>query len=67
MNSLDKNSKEFRQPILEEIAALCNWLDEHALPLWLNDGFDVDLGLFHERLDMQGKPVKDLHRRLLVQ
>lgn len=53
--------------IHEALATAIAWLDKSALPLWSNNGFDPQLGLFHERLDFSGHPVADLPRRLMVQ
>jgi len=62
-----KSDYEVSNRLIEEISKLCHWLDEFALPLWLNNGFDQALGIFHERLDSNGSPVKYLPRRLITQ
>ncbi|NLH82168.1 MAG: mannose-6-phosphate isomerase [Phyllobacteriaceae bacterium] len=52
----------------QEIAARArHWLDERALPLWSDAGFDAANGVFHERLDFAGRPAEDAPRRLMVQ
>ncbi|MBX9747196.1 MAG: HAD-IIIA family hydrolase [Hyphomonadaceae bacterium] len=42
------------------------WLFEHALPLWWRNGYDQLTDCFHERLGMDGAPVR-LPRRMRVQ
>lgn len=42
------------------------WLFDHALPLWSDNGFDRSTGCFEERLDLTGKSVV-LPRRVRVQ
>ena len=61
------NNKDYLTPVLEEIAAISNWFDEEALPLWISNGFDYETGIFHERLDMQAQPFHNISRRLFVQ
>jgi len=67
MISQNQANKDSSDALFEEIAHLCGWLDDYALPLWLGAGFDHDLGLFHERLDMDGRPIVEIPRRLIVQ
>ncbi|WP_373694142.1 AGE family epimerase/isomerase [Edaphobacter paludis] len=43
------------------------WLTDTALPLWSQVGFDQDRSVFHERLSLQGAPIRDMPRRLMVQ
>jgi histidinol-phosphate phosphatase family protein len=43
------------------------WLFDHALPLWLTQGFDPETGLFQERLNLDGTPAVALPRRVRVQ
>lgn len=43
-----------------------HFLFEHALPLWWERGFDRDADCFHERLALNGEPVR-LNRRIRVQ
>ena len=57
MTSQDYADRDISNALFEEIADICGWLDNHALPLWLNAGFDHQLDLFHERLDIGGKPA----------
>jgi mannose-6-phosphate isomerase len=45
---------------------LHSWLRETALPLWIDRGFDHDVGGFHERLDHAANPIA-APRRLTVQ
>jgi mannose-6-phosphate isomerase len=42
------------------------WLRDAALPLWIDRGFDLDSGGFHERLDHAANPIA-APRRLTVQ
>lgn len=52
-----------------EFASQCGakWLQEHALPLWLEVGFDSDTGLFEESLNFDSSPVRPGFTRLRVQ
>lgn len=43
-----------------------NWLVQHALPLWVDTGFDAKAGCFHERL-IAGRPDHETVRRVRVQ
>ncbi len=43
------------------------WTIEKALPLWSTTGFDPALGLFHERLDLDRRPIASCSRRVMVQ
>jgi mannose/cellobiose epimerase-like protein (N-acyl-D-glucosamine 2-epimerase family) len=52
------------QRALEPLLA---WTKETALPFWATAGVDTDRGGFHERLDLDGKPVLDVPKRLMVQ
>jgi D,D-heptose 1,7-bisphosphate phosphatase len=52
----------------EELRACAsNWLSSDALPLWIDRGYDDKFGLFYEKLDFSGRPLKTLPRRLMVQ
>jgi mannose/cellobiose epimerase-like protein (N-acyl-D-glucosamine 2-epimerase family) len=42
------------------------WTKETALPFWGTTGVDQARGGFHERLDLAGKPVLDVPKRLMV-
>src|SRR5579872_6190085 len=44
-----------------------SWLIDHALPLWSQAGFDESRNVFHERLTLDGVPIGDVPRRLMVQ
>jgi len=44
-----------------------SWLVSQALPLWNETGFDVARGLYHERLDWTGRPIRMSALRLMVQ
>lgn len=46
---------------------LQSWSIGQALPLWLGHGFDATAGRFEERLTLQGRPIKDVPIRLIVQ
>ncbi len=43
------------------------WLTESALPLWTSAGWDEGTGTFVERLDLAGRPLPDVPRRVMVQ
>jgi len=49
------------------LAPLLAWTKETALPFWGAVGVDAARGGFHERLDLKGKPVLDVPKRLMVQ
>ncbi len=52
----------------DELRANVNrWLSIDALPLWIDNGYDKKLGLFHEKLDFSGHPLETIPRRLMVQ
>ena len=52
----------------EELRArTSNWLSTDALSLWIDNGYDEKLSLFHEKLDFSGRPLEALPRRLMVQ
>ena len=51
----------------ESVTRLSNWLDRFALPFWSTVGFDEVLGIFHERVDFDGRPLPSLPRRIMVQ
>lgn len=44
-----------------------SWLVSQALPLWSESGFDVSRGLYRERLDWEGRPIRMDALRLMVQ
>jgi mannose/cellobiose epimerase-like protein (N-acyl-D-glucosamine 2-epimerase family) len=43
------------------------WLKNDALPFWATTGVDHERGGFHERLDLGGRPIRDVPKRLMVQ
>ena len=43
------------------------WAIDAALPLWSSAGFDAASGRFQERLDLAGRPIPEIPRRLMVQ
>lgn len=43
------------------------WLRDQALPLWSTAGYDAANASFVEALDLDGRPLPDLPRRLMVQ
>src|SRR6266446_675096 len=43
------------------------WLSDHALPFWTCTGYDGGSCLFHERVTLDGRPLIQLPRRLMVQ
>ena len=46
---------------------LVAWLRQSALPLWSDVGVDKASGMFVERLDLNGAPLSEVPRRLMVQ
>ena len=55
-------------PLLQQaVPALRSWVENEALPFWATVGFDSARGGFHERLDLEGKPILDVPKRLMVQ
>jgi mannose/cellobiose epimerase-like protein (N-acyl-D-glucosamine 2-epimerase family) len=52
---------------LKSFAFAKAWAQDFALPLWSTAGFDARRGLFHERLDFDGKPIALPASRLMVQ
>lgn len=44
-------------PLIERRDHLVRWLVDHAYPLWWQAGYDHEQGGFHEKLDMQGRPL----------
>jgi mannose/cellobiose epimerase-like protein (N-acyl-D-glucosamine 2-epimerase family) len=43
------------------------WVKDTALPFWATAGVDMARGGFHERLDLEGRPVLGVPKRLMVQ
>ena len=55
-------------PILRRASApILAWMKQEALPFWGTVGVDDTRGGFHERLDLQGHPIFDVPKRLMVQ
>jgi len=55
-------------PLLQQaLPALHSWIENEALPFWATVGFDSARGGFHEGLDLEGKPILDIPKRLMVQ
>ncbi len=46
---------------------MLDWIRNTALPFWGSAGVDWDRGGFHERLDLAGRPIIDVPKRLMVQ
>jgi mannose/cellobiose epimerase-like protein (N-acyl-D-glucosamine 2-epimerase family) len=44
-----------------------DWLTLKSLPLWAREGFSEDRGVFQERLTLEGQPILNAPRRLMVQ
>lgn len=44
-----------------------DWLQHAALPLWTSAGWDEGAGMFVERLDLNGRPLAGVPRRVMVQ
>jgi mannose/cellobiose epimerase-like protein (N-acyl-D-glucosamine 2-epimerase family) len=51
----------------QALAPLLEWIRKEALPFWGTVGVDHARGGFHERLDLQGRPVLEAPKRLMVQ
>ncbi|HEX2560668.1 AGE family epimerase/isomerase [Phenylobacterium sp.] len=59
--------KEYEPPTLDSVCDdVARWLNTAALPLWAERGQDAS-GLFHERLDFDGRPDLSAMRRMRVQ
>src|SRR5262249_33433988 len=55
-------------PRLRQILApFLEWTRNEALPFWATVGVDHARGGFHERLDLTGRPVEHVPKRLMVQ
>ncbi len=52
-----------RRPLVPMLA----WIKQEALPFWGTVGVDHSRGGFHERLDLEGQPIVDVPKRLMVQ
>jgi len=46
---------------------MLDWMRNEALPFWGRAGVDWQRGGFHERLDLTGRPVEHVPKRLMVQ
>ncbi|MGF7150927.1 mannose-6-phosphate isomerase [Sphingomonas zeicaulis] len=55
---------EARSP-RDPIAGYVHWVRNVAIPRWAVLGFDADKGRFHERLDLNGRPVSVPHRAMV--
>jgi mannose-6-phosphate isomerase len=57
-----------RFPQLQQaLAPVLAWTKETALPFWGTVGVDEARGGFHERLDLEGQPVLNVPKRVMVQ
>lgn len=55
-------------PVLRRVLVpMVAWIKHEALPFWGTVGVDHTRGGFHERLDLQGNPIHDVPKRLMVQ
>src|SRR5262249_32306858 len=55
-------------PLLREaLSPLLDWMRDDALPFWGSAGVDLKRGGFHERLDLDGRPLPQVPKRLMVQ
>jgi mannose/cellobiose epimerase-like protein (N-acyl-D-glucosamine 2-epimerase family) len=55
-------------PLLRQaLPPLLSWIKDDALPFWGTTGVDHMRGGFHERLDLEGRPILDVPKRLMVQ
>ncbi|MCX7900305.1 MAG: AGE family epimerase/isomerase [Methylocystis sp.] len=43
------------------------WMIDEALPCWASDGWDAETATFVERLTLDGRPIRDAPRRVMVQ
>ena len=51
----------------QALPKLLSWIKSEALPFWATVGIDGARGGFHERLDLEGRPIVEVPRRLMVQ
>ena len=57
-----------RFPLLRQaLPPLLDWFRTDALPFWGSVGVDWARGGFHERLDLDGRPLEQAPKRLMVQ
>ena len=55
-------------PLLQQaLPAMLGWIRNEALLFWATVGVDSARGGFHERLDLEGRPILDVPKRLMVQ
>ncbi|HWJ76023.1 MAG TPA: AGE family epimerase/isomerase [Kaistia sp.] len=52
---------------MKTLASARRWAIDRAFPLWSTTGFDARIGLFHERLDLERRPLAACPRRVMVQ
>jgi mannose/cellobiose epimerase-like protein (N-acyl-D-glucosamine 2-epimerase family) len=57
---------EFPQ-LTQALTPVLSWMNDVALPFWGTVGVDDARGGFQERLDLDGRPIVDVHKRLMVQ
>ena len=56
-----------RADVGDPLQRLQRWLTDEALPLWAEAGWDDREGQFVEQLDLTGRPLLDVPRRVMVQ
>src|SRR5262245_18465428 len=55
-------------PLLRQaLPPVLDWMRNDALPFWGTAGVDLARGGFHERLDLDGRPLAQIPKRLMVQ
>ena len=62
-----KQPKNTFQLLQQALPALLSWIRNEALPFWATVGLDSARGGFHERLALDGRPILDVPKRLMVQ
>ena len=51
----------------ESLPPFLDWIKTDALPFWGSSGVDWARGGFHERLDLDGRPIEQVPKRVMVQ
>jgi len=49
------------------VLPIFDWMVEKALPLWASEGWDAKADMFVERLTLDGRPLLETPRRVMVQ
>ena len=51
----------------ESLPPFLDWIRTDALPFWGSAGVDWERGGFHERLGLDGRPIEQVPKRVMVQ